>query len=328
MYYAPMKKIGTLIQIAIGISIVIFILYKLGIKEVISSLSKTDPLFFFIAYASYFCLNLVLATRLRYLLSRIGYRIKFSTVVLSHLGGMIVGDITPGRSGYFLTPSLLKKKAGTRVTDGMACIFAPQAIEFILKVGGAIAAVFYISRLSGINKDLLTSAWLGIIFLLIVGIVMLMISWQKESVTFKFFQRLPFFNRFAENLSSFKERSIQIKGSITAILILYMIGWFFSALQWYYLGKALRINELSFFAFFLLHPLITILMFVPISPAGFGVMEFGVIGVFSLFGISYATGFAFAVLVRVSILLVDMIGLKTVVAASKEMGMEYMREIS
>ncbi len=312
-----MKKIGTLVQIVIGISIVIFILYKLDIKEVISGLSKTDPLFFIMAYVSYFCVNLVLATRLRYLLSRIGYRIKFSTVVLSHMGGMIVGDITPGRSGYFLTPSILKKKTGTRVTDGMACIFAPQAIEFILKVGGAIAAIYYISRLSTINKDLLTSASLGIIFLLIVGIVMLVISWQKESVTFKFFQRLPFFNKFAENLSSFKERSIQIKGSINAILILYMIGWIFSALQWYYLGKALRI-ELPFYVFFLLHPLITILMFVPISPAGFGVMEAGGIGVFYLLKISPESSLAFLILVRVSILLVDIIGLKTVVAASEE----------
>ncbi len=313
-----MKKIGILIQIIIGLSIVIFILYEFGTKKVLSNLTKTDPLFFIIACVSYFCLDLALATRLRYLLSKIGYRIKFSTVVFSHMGGMIVGDITPGRSGYFLTPSILKKEAGTRVTDGMACIFAPQAIEFILKVGGAIAAIYYISRLSNINKDLLTSAWLGIIFLLVVGIIMLVISWQKESVTFKFFQRLPIFNKFAGNISSFKERSIQIKGSINAILILYLVGWIFSAMQWYYLGQALGI-QLSFFAFFLLHPLITILMFVPVSPAGFGVMEAGGIGVFYLLKIPPESALAFFILVRASILLVDMLGLKTVVAASKEM---------
>jgi len=323
MYYVSgMKKIGTLIQIVIGISIVIFILYKLDIQEVISSLSKTDPLFFIVACVSYFCLNLVLATRLRYLLTKIGYRIKFPTVFLSHMGGMIVGDITPGRSGYFLTPSILKKNAGTRVTDGMACIFAPQAIEFILKVGGAVAAIFYISKLSSINKDLLTSAWLGIIFLLIVGIVMLIISWQNESVTLKFFRRLPFFNKFAENLSSFKERSIQIKDSINAILILYMIGWILSGLQWYYLGKALGI-ELPYYVFFLLHPLITILMFVPVSPAGLGLMEAGGIGIFLLLKIAPEPALAFFILVRVSILLVDIIGLKTVVAASNEMSMKY-----
>ena len=100
------------------------------------------------------------------------------------------------------------------------------------------------------------------------------------------------------------------------ILILYFIGWFFAALQWFYLGKALGI-ELPFFVFFLLHPLISILMFVPLTPAGFGVMEGGMVLVFSLLGISATIGFAFSVLVRVSILLVDLIGLKTVLMASK-----------
>lgn len=241
-----MKKITTFLQIIIGISIITFILYKLNINGVVSSLKRTDPLFLILACLSYFCLNLVLAIRLRYLLTRIGYRVKFPSVFLSHMGGMIVGDITPGRSGYLLTPSILKKNTGTKITDGMACIFAPQAIEFILKVGGAVAAILYISKLEGTNKDLLTSAWLGVIFILIAGILMLFISWWDESLTSNLIRKLPFINRFTEKIAFFKERSIQIKGSINAILILYMVGWVFAGLQWFYLGKALGI-QLSFF---------------------------------------------------------------------------------
>ena len=94
------------------------------------------------------------------------------------------------------------------------------------------------------------------------------------------------------------------------------MGWIFAALQWYFLGKAIGI-EISFFSFFLLHPLISILMFVPLSPAGLGLMEGGIILVFSFFGISPALGMAFSVLVRVSILVVDIIGLKTVITASR-----------
>ncbi len=311
-----MKKIGTLIQIIIGIGIIVFILRKLNINEVASVLKETDALYFILACLSYLSLNLVLASRLRYLLTRIGYQIKFPAVFLSHMGGMIVGDITPGRSGYFLTPPILKKNAGVRITDGMACIFAPQGIEFILKVGGAVAAIVYISTLPGISEDVLTSAWLGAVILLIVGILMLIISWQNENVSLKFIRKLPFFNKFAENISFFKERSIQIKESINAILILTIIGWIFAALQWFYLGRALGI-ELSFFVFFLLHPLLSILMFVPVSPAGLGLLEGGAILVFSLFRISPELALAFTVLVRVNILLVDLIGLKTVLTASK-----------
>ena len=313
-----MKKKRIIFQATIGVAIIAFILYKINISEVISVLKETNPVFFLMACLSYLCLNLILTSRLSYLLGKIGYKNKFSPVFFSHMGGMIVGDITPGRSGYFLTPTILKKKTGIPITDGMACIFAPQGIEFILKVGGAFAAIMYISTFSGISRDVLISAGIGATILLIVGILMLTVSWHNENLSLKFINKLPFFNKFTENLSFFKERSNQIKGNIKAILILYGIGWFFAGMQWFYLGKALGI-ELPFFAFFILHPLITILMFVPISPAGLGLMEGGIILVFSLLGVLPAIALAFSVLVRVSILLVDLIGFKTVLTSFRDL---------
>ena len=314
-----MKKTRILLQITTGFVIIAFILNKLDINEVITVIRKTNLFYFTLACLSYLCLNFILAYRLNYLLAKIGYNLKFPTVFKSHMGGMMVGDITPGRGGYFLTPPILKKSTGTRITDGMACIFAPQGIEFILKVAGAIAALLYISINADINGKILASVGLGAGFLLIVGILMLIISWHDEKLTSKFLNKLPFFNRFTEKLSSFKEQSIEVKNSITAIIILSLTGWVFAALHWFYLGKSLGIIELPYFVFFLLHPLITILMFVPVSPAGFGLMEGGVILVFALFGIPPTTGLAFSVLVRVSILLVDLIGLKTVLSSVKDL---------
>jgi uncharacterized protein (TIRG00374 family) len=277
-------------------------------------LGKTDFAYFILACISYLLLNLVLAFRLSYLLKKIGHNIKYINVFLSHMGGMIVGDITPGRSGYFLTPNIIKRRSGIPITDGMACIFAPQGVEFILKVGGAAAALIYISSFSNVSRNFIISAMIGAILLLVVGIFMLLLSWQDEKVSSRLLSKIPFLNNFAVNLSFFKDRSILIKNSLDKILILYMIGWFFATLQWYFLAKAIGI-DISFFAIFLLHPLITILMFVPISPAGLGLMEGGVILVFSFFGISSAAAMAFSVLVRINILLVDLIGLKTVISS-------------
>lgn len=313
-----MNKTRIFLQITAGIVIIAYILNKLDINELITVLRKTNLFNFFLACVSYLCLNFVLAYRLNYLLAKIGYNLKFPAVFKSHMGGMIVGDITPGRGGYFLTPLLLKKSAGTRITDGMVCIFAPQGIELILKVAGAVAAILYISQKADISEKILASAGIGAALLLVAGILMLIISWHDEKLTYRFINKLPFFNKFTEKLFFFKERSIQIKNSIDAILILYLVGWGFAALQWYNLGLSLGITELSFFAFFLLHPLITILMFLPVSPAGLGLMEGGVIVVFSLLGIPAATGMAFSVLVRVSILLVDLIGLKMVLSSVKD----------
>jgi uncharacterized protein (TIRG00374 family) len=309
-----MKKIRIVAQITIGIIIIAFILNKLNINDVLLILKKTDPLYFIFACFAYAGMNLVLSFRLSYLLKKIGYRTGYQSVFFSHMGGMVVGDITPGRSGYFLTPPILKKNAGVRITDGMACIFAPQGIEFVLKVGGAFAAILYVSSFSNLSRTFVISSGIGAFLLLMVGILMLVISWKNESLSLRFLQRIPFFKNFTENLLFFKEKSIRIKESMNVILMLYAISWIFAAMQWFFLGKALGL-DVSFFAFFLLHPLISLLMFVPLSPAGLGVMEGGTILVFSFFGIPSVSGLAFSVLVRASILLVDLIGIKTVLTA-------------
>jgi uncharacterized protein (TIRG00374 family) len=145
---------------------------------------------------------------------------------------------------------------------------------------------------------------------------MLIISWKSENLSSAFLSKIPYFRNFTENLVSFKEKNIGIKESSGAIMLFTLTGWFFAAMQWFFISKAIGIN-LSYFTFFLLHPLITILMFIPVSPAGLGLMEGGVIVVFSFFGIPSAQGLAFSVLVRVSILLVDLLGLKSVLTASK-----------
>jgi len=310
-----MKKLRIFLQIIIGLSIVAFILKKLDLDEVMVVIGKTDLTYFILACLSYLLLNLVLAFRLSYLLKKIGHNIKYFNVFLSHMGGMIVGDITPGRSGYFLTPPILKKTSGIPITDGMACIFAPQGIEFILKVGGAAVALIYISSFSNVDRNFFILAMIGAILLLVVGIIMLLLSWHDEKVSSKLLSKIPFINSFSGNLSFFKEKSILIKNSLDKILVLCMVGWFFAAFQWYLLTKAIGI-DIPFFAIFLLHPLITILMFVPISPAGLGLMEGGVILVFSFFGISSAAAMAFSVLVRINILVVDLIGLKIVMKSS------------
>ena len=318
-----MKKNRILLQIIAGLLIIVFILNKIDKNKLFSALRETDAFYFILACLSYFCLNLILSTRLRYLLKKIGYQIKFQQVFLSHMGGMILGDITPGRGGYFVTPAILKKRAGTTITDGMACIFAPQAVEFILKVGGAFAAILFISHLPGINRDLLISAGIGSIILLIVGILMLVLSWKNENISSNFLGNIPFFRKFTDNLSSFKEKSVDIKESMNAIILLSLIGWIFASLHWYYLGTSLGIRDssgipLPFYVYILLHPLLSILMFIPLTPAGLGLMEGGIFMVLSLFGVSPELSIAFSVLIRVSILLVDLIGLRSILSSLRD----------
>ncbi len=61
--------------------------------------------------------------------------------------------------------------------------------------------------------------------------------------------------------------------------------------------------------YFLLHPLVTALAFVPLTPAGVGVQEFGILGIFTvLLGVDPAIAGAFALLSRALLIVEDLIG--------------------
>jgi uncharacterized membrane protein YbhN (UPF0104 family) len=60
---------------------------------------------------------------------------------------------------------------------------------------------------------------------------------------------------------------------------------------------------------FLIHPLVTALGFVPITPAGAGFQEFGILGIFTnLIGVAAGRATAFALLSRGLIIFEDLIG--------------------
>ena len=86
-------------------------------------------------------------------------------------------------------------------------------------------------------------------------------------------------------LEEYKESSSSTSKAIPEILALTSACWIIKGFEWWFLGYALGISQLTpwwWLAFFLIHPLVTALAFVPITPAGIGVQEFGIIGILGL----------------------------------------------
>jgi hypothetical protein len=312
------KTLYFLLQTALGIAILLYIsLYRLNLEEITAAIKHIQIPYFILAALAYFALNLLLSYRLFYLMRQIGYRLSYLKVLISHLGGMLVGDVTPGRSGYFLTPAFIKKITGARASDAMACIFAPQGVEFLLKVAGAILAMLYLLFKAEATYIPGIMLWTAVLLLLLAGGFMLAVAWLDEQYTQRILNRIPIVNRFTEQFLNFKTSSFKIRENIRMILLLYMASWFFSGLQWYFIGQAMNL-PITYLEFFLLHPLITTLMFVPLTPAGLGIMESGGAIALSLLGITPTAGFAFALLVRVNILLSDLAGISAFVTPARQ----------
>jgi len=165
---------------------------------------------------------------------------------------------------------------------------------------------------AGINLGLLISG-LGIALMLIGALLLGAFTWSRRAMSL--FNRIAnsrFLKRFTGGLmgklEEYKDSAQKTRRAIPEIALVTVACWILKGCEWYLLGYSLGITQIPWIGYFLIHPLVTALAFVPITPAGVGVQEFGIVGIFTLVGISSAPAGAFALLSRVLLIIEDLIG--------------------
>jgi uncharacterized protein (TIRG00374 family) len=151
-------------------------------------------------------------------------------------------------------------------------------------------------------------------------------SWSHRAISF--FDRIAksrFLKRFTGGLigklEEYRESSQKTRRAIPEIILITLACWVLKGFEWYFLGLALGLTQIPWIGFFLIHPLVTALAFVPITPAGAGVQEFGIVGILTLlytnpsFEIVGAIG-AFAVLARGLLIIEDLVGIPQIVKST------------
>jgi uncharacterized protein (TIRG00374 family) len=246
---------------------------------------------------------------------------------------MLTSDVTPGRSGYILTPVYLQDQK-VPASKGLSSVLGIQTIEFLAKVIGGVGAVIFLVEtvptqtwdnifkvdIFGVNIGLLLSI-VGIALMLTGAIVLAAFTWSQRAIGI--FDRIAnsrYLKRFTGGimgkLEEYKESSHSTKRAIPEIIALTAVCWILKGFEWYFLGFALGITNVPWIAFFLIHPLVTALAFVPITPAGVGVQEFGIIGVLGLLGVPVVTAGVFALLARGLLIIEDLAGVPQIVKST------------
>jgi uncharacterized protein (TIRG00374 family) len=319
-----------LLQIIIMAVIFAALLWYVGLGSLYNSLLNIKIEYLLLAFLAYFGINLLFTVRLRIVLKKDGVKTSFGKTLLAQYAGMLTSDVTPGRSGYILTPLYLKDQK-VPTSKSLSGILGIQTIEFLAKVVGGIGAVIFLidvvppqnwdqfGTIAGINLGLVI-AGLGIALMLTGAILLAAFTWSQRAISL--FDRIAnsrFLKRFAGGLmgrlEEYKESSHKTRSAIPEIVLLTMACWVLKGFEWYFLGLALGITQIPWIGYFLIHPLVTALGFVPITPAGAGIQEFGIVGIFTLLfsaPISVETTAAiaaFALLARGLLIFEDLAGL-------------------
>ncbi len=315
------------------------LLWYVGIGSLYNALLTIKVEYLLLAFLMYFGINLLFTVRLRRVLSKDGVKTSFGKTLLAQYAGMLTSDVTPGRSGYILTPVYLRDQ-NVPASKGLSSILGIQTIEFLAKVIGGIGAVIFLVKvvpaatwnyvfpqsIAGINLGLIV-AGLGIGLMLTGAIVLAAFTWSQRAISL--FDRIAnsrFLKRFTGGLmgklEEYKESSHSTRKAIPEIAVLTFACWILKGFEWYFLGLALGITQIPWIGYFLIHPLVTALAFVPLTPAGAGIQEFGIIGIFTLFFTApisletKATLGAFAILARGLLIFEDLAGVPQIVKST------------
>jgi uncharacterized protein (TIRG00374 family) len=307
-----------------------------GVDYIYTTILTIKIEYLLLAFLMYFGINVLFAVRLRRVLSKNGVKTSFGKTLLAQYAGMLTSDVTPGRSGYILTPVYLRDQ-NVPASKGLSSILGIQTFEFLIKVVGGVGAVIFLvttvpnqtwnsvfqSQIAGVNTGLIL-AILGVALMMVGALVLAAFTWSKRAISiFDKIANSKYLKRFTGGLmgklEEYKESSGSTSKAIPEILILTLACWILKGFEWWFLGYALGISQLTGFwllSFFLIHPLVTALAFIPITPAGIGVQEFGIVGILGLLGVATPIAGVFALLARGLLIFEDLAGLPQIVMST------------
>jgi uncharacterized protein (TIRG00374 family) len=309
--------------------------WYIGVGSLYNALLHIKVEYLLLAFLMYFGINLFFTVRLRRVLSKGGVKTSFGKTLLAQYAGMLTSDVTPGRSGYILTPVYLRDQ-NVPASKGLSSVLGIQTIEFLVKViGGIGAAIFLIKTVPAGNWPSTTFLGINVTFFVIgLGIALMLtgalllaaFSWSERAISV--FDRIAnsrYLRRFTGGLlgklEEYKGSAQKTKSAIPEIFLLTIACWVLKGFEWYFLGLALGITQIPWIGYFLIHPLVTALAFVPITPAGAGVQEFGIVGIMSLLFVNPSPATlgaigAFAVLARGLLVVEDLAGVPQIVKST------------
>jgi uncharacterized protein (TIRG00374 family) len=287
------------VQGAIGVAILLLLFTTIDYHVALSLLMQVDVRFLLLAGFCYFLNNLLMAYRLKKLLMTMGENIRLRLVFFSHMVGMLLSDFTPGRSGYLYVALSLNKR-DVPLDKGIATITSTYLYDLTFKVIIAILGAYFIY--SFVFADQVGFA-LIIMLLLIFGVIAgyLIVMKPIDRVKALFQKR-----RLLQKVLQFGEQSRSIQKYAPFILSISFAGWMLRGLQWYLIVLSMHQSFLTPLDALLLNPLLTLLSLIPLTPAGWGIQETGIVIVFAAMGISATIATSFALLTRVVEIAVDL----------------------
>ncbi len=284
------ERIKIVIQLIVGIAILLWLLQLANSSEVFATILQFNPINLIGAVAFFITASTFVALALCITLRRSNPDAPLRHMIMASFAGQLLSDVTPVRSGYFLTPVFLKQLASIPVEKGMSGVLATGGINSFVKVAICLVGLGYFASYLPLPAEITNALLVGVIVLLIAGALLLLIMWDRRlSKLVAKFERIPLvgkrLSKFTEMFSNVQNEGRKIRYSLifVAALILLSILANATALFFVFYGVWRYSTTVHLLDFFFIAAFASVLTYIPITIAGLGVQEAGYVLLLHIF---------------------------------------------
>ena len=282
------RLILVLVAVVVIYAIFLFISDFSIISEKISNFKINYlPLILFLVSASWTPLFI----KWHFLLKNCEIHVPLKKSILVFLSGPAF-EITPGQIGALVKSQILKTSSNIPRTKTVPIIVVEKVYDLI---GAVLASIIGIAILG-------MEPYLIIIAILVLVTIFFFVYYRPASeIFFKQITKRKFFSKYVENISDFYEivhKSTNVKVA-TICILLALTYWFMVSAAAYYTLIAFDINILDYLKVLAIYATSTLLGAISFIPAGIGITEGSITGLFTLNGIDVSTALILSVMIRV-----------------------------
>ena len=263
--------------------------------EVARLVSQADIGFLALAFVAYYATFPVRGFRWKYILARSGMTVGFRDATEILFLSWFVNCLVPAKLGDLYRAFLLRVNYGASISRTVGTVFIERIADLIVIAVLGLTAGYWSFR--GRSRPEIDALFI-VGFVIAIGLVILLVGLRLYGAHIG--RWLP--NRIGELWGRFQEGSTGALStrSIPVVLGLTVVIWLLEGARLYFVIRALDLPDvaLGISASVFVALAAALLTAIPLTPAGFGFVEAGIIGVLAIYGVPRESAAAVALVDR------------------------------
>ena len=287
-------NLRTIGSITFGLVLVFFlfrVILNVNFGEAFGLMGKANLWMLLAGLVAYYLTFPLRSLRWTLILRRVGTPVPYAAATEILFLSWFVNCIVPAKLGDLYRAYLLKGNYGASISRTVGTIFIERVTDIIVIFALALAAGFWSFR--GRNRPEVDALFLaGFVFALVLVLLVVALRYQGRRLTRVLPERVAdLYERFHEgSTGALTPRVLLPVGAITALV------WLLEGARVYFVIHAIALPDmqLGISSSIFVALAASLLTAIPLTPAGIGFVQAGIVGALALYGVSPEAGTAVA----------------------------------